>query len=318
MRNLYIALVVTTAALSAPAQQLPAVTQDNVAGVLHLEGLPAANGLPQGWHGPGMPQVSLDNVVTRTGKRSLKIERTGASPNDFTPASVVLPVDFIGHNVQLRGSLRVASVSGYAALWLRADDAAGSTVEFDTSAGQNFHGTSEWQPVSVSITLNDQAARLQFGVLLNGTGSAWADDLELLIDGKPAREAATRPHVAPTVLDRDKEFSSGSRIHLDALTDRQVENLATLAELWGFLKYHHPAVTSGRHNWDFDLFRVLPKALAASTTPELNAVLLVWIDSLGPIAKCSPCAAKPHGQLRPDRAWLNDRKRFGPALASKL
>jgi C-terminal processing protease CtpA/Prc len=319
MRNLCVALVVSAGCLCASAQQGAEVSQANIAELLHFEGPLSAQGLPKGWYSPGPPEVALDAVVLQNGKPSVKIERTSASSNGFTPISVALPVDFTGHNVELRGDLRVSGVNGYTALWLRADSSDGAVVGFQNSAASNFHGTSDWQPFSVSIPLSDEAHRLVFGVLLSGTGTAWAGNLELLVDGRPVSEAALRPTPQPTALDRDTEFAAGSGIHLKMLSDRQVENLATLAEVWGFLKYHHPAVTAGEHNWDFDLFRVMPKVLAARTSQQRNAVLLAWIESFGPVAKCSPCTQlQPAPQLAPDIAWISDRRRFGPALTAKL
>ena len=43
----------------------------------------------------------------------------------------------------------------------------------------------------------------------------------------------------------DHQFDAGSGISISQLSSTQIENLATLGKVWGFLKYHHPAVTSG-------------------------------------------------------------------------
>jgi C-terminal processing protease CtpA/Prc len=119
---------------------------------------------------------------------------------------------------------------------------------------------------------------------------------------------------------RDNEFAAGSRIPIDTLTNLQVENLATLAEVWGFLKYHHPAVTSGQHNWDFELFQVLPSILAAQNRTARNVLLLKWVESLGPVPPCSPCVKlETKGlQTAPDIAWLSDRRHLGSALSARL
>ena len=56
------------------------------------------------------------------------------------------------------------------------------------------------------------------------------------------------PHAADAVhgaLDADHAFDEGSRICLGQLTPVQVANLTTLAQAWGFLKYHHSSVTAG-------------------------------------------------------------------------
>ena len=145
----------------------------------------------------------------------------------------------------------------------------------------------------------------------------WADDLELLVDGKPIAEAS-EASVSP--IDTDHEFDSGSRIALDSLTPLQVSNLVTLARVWGFLKYHHPAITSGQRQWDYDLFRILPAVLAAPDRARANAALLAWIDKLGPILHCSPCIPAPSGDLdiKPALDWIHDRATLGAPLSKRL
>ena len=100
----------------------------------------------------------------------------------------------------------------------------------------------------------------------------WADDLQLLVDGEPVWEApkVERPK---TPIDLDHEFDTGSGIVINKLTKAQIENLAMLGKVWGFLKYHHPRVTTGTRHWDYDLFRVLPAVLAARDRDAGNAVV---------------------------------------------
>ena len=112
----------------------------------------------------------------------------------------------------------------------------------------------------------------------------WADDLQLLVDGKPVWEApkVERPK---TPLDLDHEFDTGSGIVISKLTPAQIENLAMLGKVWGFLKYHHPAVATGTRHWDYDLLRVLPAVLAARDREAGDSVVLRdWIAPAGDAA----------------------------------
>jgi hypothetical protein len=102
----------------------------------------------------------------------------------------------------------------------------------------------------------------------------------------------------------------------------QIENLATLGKVWGFLKYHHPRVTSGNLHWDYELFRVLPAILEAPDRQAANAALLHWITKLGDLA---PIHAYKFPQPpvpfdNPSREGIN-RKRtraIGPKLSEGL
>jgi hypothetical protein len=121
-------------------------------------------------------------------------------------------------------------------------------------------------------------------------------------------------------IQTDHEFDTDSKIHLDALTPTQIENLATLARVWGFLKYHHPAVASGTRQWDYDLFRILPTVLAAQNTASANDSLVKWIDSLGPLPECRNRRPFLSGDLdlKPDIAWIHDQSLLGPGLVNRL
>lgn len=112
-----------------------------------------------------------------------------------------------------------------------------------------------------------------------------------------------------------------SGIDVDTLTEAQIENLAVLGRVWGFLKYHHPRVAAGELNWDDELFRVLPAVLAAGGAEERNRILSAWIDSLGVPTTCDPCAAPPDPRrvhLWPSLAWLSDTVMLGPRLSRQL
>lgn len=57
----------------------------------------------------------------------------------------------------------------------------------------------------------------------------------------------------------DKEFDNGSTLTREQLQKIPGNELAEFGKIWGFLKYHHPAVGSGKYNWDYELFRILLK-----------------------------------------------------------
>ena len=108
---------------------------------------------------------------------------------------------------------------------------------------QNVHGTTEWQAYTVTLAANAKATLL--GGLLSATGTMWVDDLALTVNDRPLAQA--QPKVPQHFkAELDTAFRNGSRIKLDNLTKPQVENLAVLGRVWGFVKYYHPAVAPGR------------------------------------------------------------------------
>lgn len=123
-----------------------------------------------------------------------------------------------------------------------------------------------------------------------------------------------------TAFETDHAFDAGSRIALDAVTPAQVDNLAVLGKVWGFLKYHHPLITAGGRQWDYELLRVMPKMLAVPDRAAGDAVLRDWIAGLGPLAGCDPCAVPAQGELhlRPALQWMDDANLLGAGLRADL
>jgi hypothetical protein len=137
--------------------------------------------------------------------------------------------------------------------------------------------------------------------------------------GKPTGQASGR-NPSKAALDADQQFDKGSGIAIHKLDGAQIENLLTLGKVWGFLKYYDPTVTSGQRQWDYELFRVLPAILEAPDRASANAVLVRWIDGLGPVPRCSPCAQLDRHdlQLHPDLGWIADTRLLGKTLSRKL
>ncbi len=265
--------------------------------------------LPGGWHGLAAT-ISVDETVVHSGKRAVRIERTPASAEKFSGVLKTLPIDFKGKEIELRGFAKSEDVSDFIAFWMQ-QNGEKSNLAFATTQGQGVRGTTGWTEYSITLPIHADAESLTFGFLLSGSGRAWADDLQLLVDGKPIWEAAK---LAPVVaaLGQDHEFDAGSKISLTALSQVQVTNLATLGRVWGFLKYHHPKVTTGGSQWDYELFRILPEILAAPDRAAANAALVRWIGTLGRVEPVAVGAElKDDLALRPDTGWLDDQATLG-------
>ena len=278
---------------------------------------PVSGNMPGGWEGWPSGTIFADNKTVHGGHGSVRIQRDSSSPNDFSTVTRSIAVDFGGTSIELRGYLRTENVSGFVGLWMR-EDGDNPALAFNNMQATQLKGTTDWTSYSIQLPLVAEATKLFFGVLVAGTEKAWADDLQLLVDGRPVWELPQIQH-AETVLGRDHQFDHGSGILVTQLSTTQIDNLATLGKVWGFLKYHHPKITAGERHWDYDLFRVLPSILAASDRAAANAILLHWIDELGPVTPCDPCAELNEKDLSlpPDFGWISDVT-LGTALSQKL
>jgi hypothetical protein len=308
VRHLAFVLVL---AIPAAAQ----LTSQNVASILGFENNTQAGVAPAAWSSSPAGTVFADDQVVHGGQYSARIERSASSPSTYSFVTAGIPIDFSGNVIELRGWFKTENATGPAALWI--NEVNGSTsVAFASQEGLNISGTRDWTRYSITLPVTPSANQVFFGFLLDRAGKAWVDDLELLVDGVPVSRAPRRG----AVIDTDHEFDYGSRISLTSLSDTQVANLATLAKVWGFLKYHHPAITSGTRHWDYDLFRILPQVLAAEDQTSAKQVLNDWIIGLGPVADCSPCASLDTSKLyfKPDLDWISDQSLLGSDLSQTL
>jgi len=269
-----------------------------------------------GWYVDPAATVSRDTEVVHGGAASAKIVGSSRTRHDTTAIYYALN-NPAGRTLRVSGFLKTDSVAGFAGLWLRLEGTL-DNIAWDKMRDVGLTGTNDWAGYSVELPLDRDVRSISFGVHVNGAGTVWADDLDVSVDGKSLLgEIRSADHRSPLELDR--EFDDGSGIGFATLSDQQAEALALLGKVWGFLKYHHPAVTSGTRHWDYDLFRVLPSMLDAGSREEVREVILRWLEDLGPVPPCSPCAREPTDtHLVPRLAWIASRDFLGGELRDAL
>ncbi len=269
-------------------------------------------GQPAGWSGGPPVTLSVDSTTFRSAPLAGRIDRTASSSGNFSTLTMKLPA-VAGQTIELRGWLRLQDVQEWAGLWLRIDGAGGQVLGFDNMQARNISGTRDWAEYTIRLPLQAGAREIFLGALLAGPGTIWVDDLQLLVDGKPYQDAPAR-----TPDPADTAFTKGSGIDPARLAAHQIDNLVLLGKVWGFAKYHHPRITSGKLNWDNELFRVLPQVLAAGHRAAAVRAIDAWLAHVGDSDPCRPCAAAPvQAQIMPAIDWIGDPAVTG-ALGSRL
>jgi C-terminal processing protease CtpA/Prc len=250
----------------------------------------------------------IDGGEKHSGKYSLRIERTMPdSVRKFTVASIKVPVDFDGSSLNISCWLKTEDVKYYSSLWFRIDDANRKVLNnVNYPWNPNLKGATGWTQYSTKVELPETASVVYLGFLLVGEGKVWADDFSVNIDGKSLEKVAGTGRTIHKALSDSAEFSSGSKVSINSLTNLQVENLSLLGKVWGFSKYYYPSVASGYYNWDYELFRFLPSYLNVSSSRDRDALLLNWVNSLGPVPVCKKCKDDfKNVVLKPDLYWIN-------------
>ncbi len=260
---------------------------------------------PKGWFKWGSYNLGIDSVNVHSGKYASKIN-SKENNDSFGCIAYNIPANYQGKSIQLEGYMKIKNVEeGFSGLMLRIDGNR-KTLAFDNMENQNIHGTKDWQKYSITLPYPENAERIIVAGIMSGKGEAWFDDFNLTIDGKDIQtlKEKEKPTLKATL---DKEFDLNSKVEFPELNEERIRNLELLGKIWGLLKYNHPEVGKGNYNWDFELFRMLPKYLETKNNNERDLVLLNWINKYGEIEECVKCKeTHPNEFIKPDMLWFND------------
>ena len=138
---------------------------------------------------------------------------------------------------------------------------------------------------------------------------------QVLIDNRDISEA--KPKYKALL---DTAFDEGSKISTININTEKCDNLTVLGKLWGFLKYYHPAIAKGDINWDYELFRIMPKVINSISKAQRNKLLAEWISGLGAIKEKqeAPNIDKSKIKFMPDLEWIKNESELGKYVTALL
>lgn len=281
------------------------------------------NGVPQGWDLTYKNQnkyiVKLDSAISRQGRFSVSMEATSAERS----GAIIYPIKerFEGKSLILIGSLKTIDVAdGFAGLWIRTADAYGKTISYENMEEQTLNGTNDWKEYMIQVPYDGQeVANINIGAVLAGKGKIWVDSIRLYVDDKPISEARLMKAPFYKAL-ADRELDANSGIDTVPVSKSNLKYLALLGELWGFLKYHHPAVANGDYNWDSELFRILPNVIVCDNDKDFSRMMENWVDKLGTSISSEPKEAAQDDSVvvYPEYGSIFENKVFSNVLVTKL
>src|SRR5687767_1279812 len=230
---------------------------------LNLDFDNTGNGTPTNWNSFGSLNyvLAVDSTTVKSGRYSAPIEFKEGDP-EFKAWAFTLPNNYAGKKITLTGYIKTENVrEGYAGLWMRIDP----SIAFDNMNNNGVKGTTDWTKYQVTLTMSpEKTEQIVVGALLVGKGKMWLDELSVTIDGKDINDL--KPYIRTLSLaEKDNEFANGSKITSISVDRNKTEDLKALGLIWGFLKYYHPNIAKGEYNWDYELFRILPRILHSET-----------------------------------------------------
>jgi beta-lactamase regulating signal transducer with metallopeptidase domain len=159
--------------------------------------------------------LSADPKVTRDGKPSQYLASSVKDPEGFgTIMQGFDPADYIGKRVRMSAWVKTAHVSSWAGLWMRVDGAADATLAFDNMGQRPIRGTTDWKRYDVVLDVAPGAKHLAFGLLLDGPGQTWLNDLKFeVVDASVAVTdmGGDSKHTLPVDYSADGWFLTGSK-----------------------------------------------------------------------------------------------------------
>lgn len=227
--------------------------------------------------------ISPDSIIKREGKYSLKLNNY--ENGEYRSAYQQIPAGYSGKNIVIKGYMKTEGVTkGFAGLFL-AGTSKSKPLFADNMYDRSLKGTNDWTPVSIRLPYNEGADTINFGAVLVGPGTFWIDDLHLEIDGQSIEQAVKKKKYNAEL---DSVYNTKSGITITP-TEDNCKALIAVCQIWGFLKYHFPIISSGEINWDAELFRVLPSVINKSKNEWLNAIEN-WVDQYKIPNTCKYCS----------------------------
>jgi hypothetical protein len=159
--------------------------------------------LPQGWlragDHPGDYEMGVDPKGGRAGKACAFIKGK-STPHGFgTLMQSIDAEEYRGKRLRFSAQVKALGILEWAGLWMRIDGSpqTGSNMPallgLDNMESRPIRGTMDWKRYDVVLDVPKEAKGIAFGILLQGGGQAWMDDLLFEAAGSDAPVTGTAP-----------------------------------------------------------------------------------------------------------------------------
>ncbi|HET7871131.1 MAG TPA: hypothetical protein VFL42_01385, partial [Terriglobales bacterium] len=233
-----------------------------------------SGGVPQGWQtttarggvNPGYA-ARVTGEHPKQGKYCVELSATGKS--ESSPFGNLMQhfdaAAYRGKHVRFRAAVRTEgpAMGGRAQLWLRVDRQGGDMGFFD-NMGDRPITANEWQYYEIVGDIEPDAAEINIGVILLGTGKLWIDDasFEILGDTPKLPAEAARP-----------------------LGLRGLQNEIAFARLYGLVRYFHPSDQAAATDWNEFAIQGARAVESAADDAELAQRLTLLFSPIAPTVR---------------------------------
>lgn len=151
---------------------------------------------------PKSYQIGIDRSQTISGKGSKFIRYVNGEDKSWGTLMQMFAADqYRNKRIRFQARVKTREVDNRAGLWIRVDTVSKAETPFYNSEDKPIKGTTDWQLRSVVLDVPADAKAIAFGVLHEGKGQVWLDDLKLEVVGtdvpvdkmKPVKSLPTTP-----------------------------------------------------------------------------------------------------------------------------
>ncbi|MFP5391526.1 MAG: transcriptional regulator [Gammaproteobacteria bacterium] len=138
--------------------------------------------LPSPWtlagESPGQYVAGIDRAASSSKAGAKYIAGADEAGKSWATLMRMAPADdYRGRRVQFQARVKTRDVN-WAGLWLRVDGG-GRMLAFYNSQDRPIKGTTDWQLRNVTLDVPSNADTLAFGVINDGGGEVWIDEVKL-------------------------------------------------------------------------------------------------------------------------------------------
>ena len=163
--------------------------------------MPAAAAAPAGWllagSDPSSYQIERDAGVAHGGKASGRLASTAASAGFGTMMQSFDAGEYRGKRLRLSTWVKSRDVKRWAGVWMRVDGANHQTLAFDNMQDRAIKATKDWTRCDIVLDVADAATGIFFGILLDGEGTVWLNDVQFQVVDHSVPTTSSIPATQP-------------------------------------------------------------------------------------------------------------------------
>ena len=168
----------------------------------------AAAAAPEGWFLAGLDRKSysmdLDDKVAHEGKSSARFASRQKPTGFGTMMQSMEPGDYLGKRVRYSAFVKTKDVTDWAGLWMRVDGPSQKMLAFDNMSGRPIKGTMDWTRHEIVLDVGAEATGISFGILMDGTGTTWLDDVKFEVVDNSVPVTEKKPNKKPANLNLER------------------------------------------------------------------------------------------------------------------